>query len=83
MINGEAQGIAFDAEALKAEADKAADMLQCAGIWRRLCGQRGWQHPDRSTSTTGLALRHAVMRLPSYSNKNDTRIKIKKDESGI
>ena len=27
MINGEAQGIAFDAEALKAEADKAADML--------------------------------------------------------
>ena len=27
VINGEAQGIAFDAEDLKAEADKAADML--------------------------------------------------------
>ena len=27
VINGEARGIAFDAEALKAEADKAADML--------------------------------------------------------
>jgi len=28
VINGDAQGIAFDADALKAEADKAADMLR-------------------------------------------------------